>query len=165
MIIQTVTNKQPTAGQRCAALLLELHRLIGEGQGDSDQADRLRDEMDPLWDELDERERDRIRGLSEDLHGLREGTPTPLAMDRQAVRAWRGQAVAAYQQSQSGHVDDLLALLRRPYPAEVSVHVVRLLQARCWQRLGVPDVGLVFLQAAEQSLFSEIIGKDEAATA
>src|SRR5579871_3919230 len=141
MIIQTVTDEQPTAGQRCARLLLELHRRIGEGQGDSDQADRLRDEMDPLWDEMDERERRRIRGLSEDLHGLREGRPAPLPMDRQAVRAWRGQAVAAYQQSKTGNVDDLLALLRRPYPAEVPAHGIRLLQARCWRRWGVSEVG------------------------
>lgn len=165
MILQTVTGEQPTAGQRCASLLLRLHRVIGEGQGDSDQADRLRDEMDPLWEEMDERERDRIRGLSEDLHGLREGRPAPLPMDRQAVRAWWGQVVAAYQQSQSGSVDDLLALLRRPHPAEVPGHVVRLLQARCWQRVGVPEVGLVFLQAAEESVFSEIIGKEEVSIA
>jgi hypothetical protein len=165
MIIQTVTNEEQTAGQRCARLLLELHCLIGEGRGDTDQADRLRDEMDPLWDQLDERERDRIGGLSEDLHGLREARPAPLPMDHPAVRAWRGQALAAYQQSQGGNVDDLLALLRRPYPAEVPAHVIRLLQARCWQRLGVPAVALVFLQAAEQSLFSEILAKEEASTA
>jgi hypothetical protein len=165
MITQSTTGEQETAVQRCARLLSRLHGLIAEGQGDSDQADRLRDEMDPLWDEMDEHERDRIRGLSEDLHGLQEGKPAPVSMDRPAVGAWRRQILAGYQRSLSGDVDNLLGLLRGPYPSEVPAHVVRLLQSRCWQRLGVPDVGLLFLQAAEQSFFADILGKEEVSTA
>jgi hypothetical protein len=164
MTIPGTTDEQQTAAQRCARLILRLHRLIGEGQGDSDQADLLRDEMDPLWDEMDERERDRIRGLSEDLHSLREGKPAGVRMDREAVRAWRGRVSVGYQQSQSGDVDRLLGLLREPYPSEVPALVVRLLQARCWQRLGVPDLGLAFLHAAEQSLFEEMLGTEEVST-
>jgi hypothetical protein len=161
MTTPTIRDLRETAGQRCARLLLKLHRLIADRQGDSDQADLLRDEMDPLWDEMDERERDRIRGLSADLHALREGGPPQLRMDREAVRAWRAQALAGYQQAQSGNVDEWLVFLRRPFPRELPAHVPPFLQARCWEQLGVPEVALVFLQAAEQSLFSDILATDE----
>ena len=33
-------------------LLRELHRLIAEGKGDSDEAEELRDLMDDRWDQM-----------------------------------------------------------------------------------------------------------------
>lgn len=56
------------AFHRCAQLLQELHHLIAAGQDDSNEAEALRAEMDALWYAMDEAERDRFGGLSEDLY-------------------------------------------------------------------------------------------------
>ena len=61
------------AFHRCARFLQELHHLMTAGQDDSDEAEALRAEMDPLWYAMTEEERDRIGGLSEDLYILAEG--------------------------------------------------------------------------------------------
>lgn len=50
-------------------LLLRLHALDRRGELDSAEADALREEMDPLWAELDESERRLMADLSESLYG------------------------------------------------------------------------------------------------
>lgn len=57
---------------RAADLMVKLHQLISRGEGDSDAADAIRDEVDPLWDRLDARERELYRRLSMDLYNLHE---------------------------------------------------------------------------------------------
>ena len=42
-------------------LLLELHSAMAQGQGETEEADALRDAMDRPWVEMDPRERSRLR--------------------------------------------------------------------------------------------------------
>jgi Spy/CpxP family protein refolding chaperone len=53
------------------SLLRRLHALIAAGQGDSDEADALRDEMDAPWYAMTEEARERMGELSARLY--REG--------------------------------------------------------------------------------------------
>lgn len=49
-------------------LLKQLHRLISEGKGDTEEADALRDEMDTPWHSLSKEEIDRVNSLAADLY-------------------------------------------------------------------------------------------------
>src|SRR5262245_18001598 len=53
-------------------LLKELHHLIRDGQGDSDEADKIRDSMDWPERKLTREEHDRLKGLSADLYMLQD---------------------------------------------------------------------------------------------
>ena len=53
----------------------ELHRLAVDGNDESPEADAIRDATDKPWVALSEAERNRVRGLSEDLYSLIEPTP------------------------------------------------------------------------------------------
>ena len=52
------------------SMLKDLHRLIAEGKGDSDEADALREAMDVPWRALSSEEIDRLNRLSSDLYIL-----------------------------------------------------------------------------------------------
>jgi hypothetical protein len=65
--------------QEYVRLLRELHRLIAEGKGDSDEAEQLRDLMDDPWDRMSPEEIRRVRGLSADLYTLTDPQPPPPA--------------------------------------------------------------------------------------
>ena len=54
--------------------LRELHELIAVGEGDSEKADALREEMAADYRSLSAQEVERLNGLSEDLYGLSETT-------------------------------------------------------------------------------------------
>ena len=51
-----------------AALLRQLHVMISEGKGDSEEADDIRDEMDAPWELLTDEEHDKARELSIELY-------------------------------------------------------------------------------------------------
>src|SRR5438034_643962 len=57
--------------------LVRLHRLIAAGQGDSDAAEAVRDEMDLPWRKMSEREIALARDLSIDLYTISDPPPQP----------------------------------------------------------------------------------------
>jgi hypothetical protein len=126
-----------------ARLLLRLHALIAMGQGDSEEADAIRDRLDAPWDGLMEAEQDRLGGLSEDLYQLADHGPGTAAIAPEQRQAW-GQAFGAAFQKEDW--DRTLALLRRA-PAGVPADHVAFLQADCWERLGYLEVALRFRRA------------------
>lgn len=67
-------NTPESPAEEYARLLGKLHELITQGEGDSAEADAIRDEMDGPWYALTEQERERLNGLSEDLSAGAEGT-------------------------------------------------------------------------------------------
>src|SRR5437667_4209901 len=73
-----VTAERPF--QEYVELLRMLHDLIAAGQDESEEAEAMRADMDPLWHSMTEAERDRIGGLSEDFYLMREGGPRPAQM-------------------------------------------------------------------------------------
>ena len=98
-------------------LLLRLHDLIAKGQGDSPEADAVRDRMDGPWHALTEAEQELLGGLSEDLYALAEGNPRSVRMSAEERRQWGQEFRTAFE---AGAWDRALVLLRRP-PDDVPV--------------------------------------------
>lgn len=69
----SLTQDIPTGHYKeCARRLRQLHALIRSGDGDPDEADELRDEMDVYWNRMRPDERDLTGELSADLNALRD---------------------------------------------------------------------------------------------
>jgi len=122
--------------------LQKLNQLIGEGKGDDDEADAVRDEMDFLYRKLTGEERDRLRGLSADLYMLLDdeiferfdGTQEELRAAIQA--AWKKQ-----------ECETLLKLLRKG-PDYLSREGLASLRAHAYQSLGHLEIALAFEEYA-----------------
>ena len=71
--VEALTTQHPALAY--ARLLIEMHRLIGEGKGDGEEAEALAERMDAPWYAMTTQEQTRMRGLSADLHALRGGGP------------------------------------------------------------------------------------------
>jgi|GEM_PF-907384 len=127
-------------------LLIEVHRLIQEGKGDTDEADKVREQMNEPWYEMTDEEQKRLQWLSHDLYALAEGSVQPIAMapeERARYGSEWGRAYAARDW------DRALELLRHP-PRDIPLHYVAFIQARIWEHLGAPEAALAFMQAAER---------------
>jgi tetratricopeptide (TPR) repeat protein len=139
------------AFRRCARLLQELHRLIAAGRDEGEEAEALRAEMDPLWYAMSEEERDRIRGLTEDLYVLAEGGAKQAPMSPEEKAGWSAEATTVLSGMFAGRdVDAALKFLRRPVPDDRPRYIIPFLQARCWDRLGEGEIALLFLKEAER---------------
>ena len=142
-----------------ARLLIRLHELIAEGNGDSDEADIVRDQMEPSWYSMNYLEQDRVGSLSGDLYELSENGPKPLAMTAEERKAWGQEWKTAYE---AGDWDKVLDLLRRP-PLDVSRQDIFLLRGRAWEKLGDAEVAAVFMKEAERLGAASMVGADLAA--
>ena len=49
-------------------ILRALHEFMSRGEGDSDEADVVRDSMDPSWEQMTQDERTRAAEISEELY-------------------------------------------------------------------------------------------------
>lgn len=56
------------AERACRAALLKLHQMLLDGTDETEEADRIREDLEDCWREMTERARDRIRQLSVDLY-------------------------------------------------------------------------------------------------
>ena len=149
MAATTATTEQ--AFHRCAQFLQDLHRLIAAQQEESDEAEALRAEMDPLWYAMTAEEQGRLGGLSEDLHVLAEGGAKQVVMSSEENARWTAEANKVLPLIFTGQdVNAALKFLRRPSPADRLPHIVPFLQARCWERLGEEEVSLQFMKEAER---------------
>ena len=126
-------------------LLRRLHGLMAAGQGDAEEAEAARDEMDVSWRHLSEEERARLRGLSADLYMIEDdevfepgapGEQSPERLKADLEEAWRG-----------GRWEDLLALLRKGDFFGAPDRVARL-RARAYQELGHDEVARLFMEYA-----------------
>src|SRR5258708_38149147 len=91
-----------------ARLLTEMHRLIREGKGDSEEAEALADRMDAPWYAMTAQEQARMRGLSADLHALREGGPKRADMTPEQLATWQHDAGEAYTGGETADGDAAL---------------------------------------------------------
>jgi tetratricopeptide (TPR) repeat protein len=133
-----------------ARLLLEMHRLIDDGQGDSDEAEALADRMDAPWHAMTGLEQGRMRGLAADLNALREGGPRRLEMSPEQLAEWKRSMREVFNPADVGDSDAALDALRRPIPSTLPGPVIPFLQARCWERLGYLETALVFMKEADR---------------
>ncbi len=129
---------------QCEMLLKEVHRLIGEGKGDTDEADFIRDSMEEPEQGITPTEGARLRGLSADLYMLQddeiyepyEGTQEELRL--RLNDAW-----------EQGRYEAVLALLRKGTPF-LTPERVAYLRGRCYAALGHLETALLFLRYAAE---------------
>jgi hypothetical protein len=142
-----MTNRQPvemTEHYRAMARgVRELHQLAACGKDDSPEADAIRDATDQPWTKLSEAERDRVRGLSDDLYSL--------AQPRSAVEAMTSTAQAeldeVYAAMNDGAWDEALDLLRG-HQAHVEPALLSYLRGKIWLAAGDPPTAALFLEHA-----------------
>jgi len=122
--------------------LVRLHWHISQGQGDSDAADEVRDEMDLPWRRMSEDEIQLMSDLSVDLYSITDPPceVQPLqhefksslndVLDRQAYR-------------------DALGLVREN-AAQLDPSAAAFLRGVCWSGLGFPSAAAEFFMHAER---------------
>jgi hypothetical protein len=125
-----------------ARLLVQLHGLLAEGKGDTDEADAIRDQMDGPGYALTADEDARLGGLSEDLYALAEGGAKPNTASSGEKVQWANELKEAHAEQ---NWDRVLELLRRPLH-ESPPGMIPFMQARCWEKLGYLEIALLFIQ-------------------
>lgn len=127
--------------------LIELHRLIQQGQDESPQADLIRDALDDPLRALSENERIRAQWLSDDLYSVSKAeVAEPRPMSAEAQR----ELNEATEARRNGQWDRALGLLRAwqdfVLPAQLSY-----LRGAIWLGAGQPEVAAVFYAHAADS--------------
>jgi hypothetical protein len=132
-----------TARDQHEELLVQLHREMKEGRRDGERADQIGDEMNRLWAELDDRERELFDELSEDLY-LIEGKRlvAPLEEGETVESTWRRTAIAFKE----GRDRDTLALVRKL--SELYGRVVRMVEVAWTDSAALPSLRASGLPAA-----------------
>ncbi len=144
MIVNPASSIEPAYLQSLRGLL-RLHALSEAGEDKSPAADAVRDSLEYPWYAQSEVEKERIKGLSEDLYSISENSDQSLPMNPQAQRNLL-EAENAYR---AGEWDRALTLLRRwgKYlsPAELAFN-----RGNVWRKLGELEVAAVFYRRAAQ---------------
>jgi tetratricopeptide (TPR) repeat protein len=135
-----------SAGYRAMAHgIRELHRLLAEGKDDSPEAEAVRDATDGPWQTLSEVERDRVRGLSEDLYSLVEAPTTPLPATAEAQAALND----AFEARQRGDWDRALSRIRS-CATYFAPDLVSFFRGRTWLDAGDAETAALFLEHASR---------------
>jgi hypothetical protein len=144
--LQETANSQLllSAFQNYVLLLKDLHSLIAQGKGDTDEADRLRDSMDDFWDRLNPQEIQLARGLSTDLYTLVDSALQGQHVGQDEMVETCRLVGAAWNNKDWALVLELLRERPHPYPPSQ----VALMRADCWSNLGDPRTSQLFLQKA-----------------
>jgi tetratricopeptide (TPR) repeat protein len=124
--------------------LLQLHELEVQGQGDSPEADAVRDSLEGVWSLLSEIERKRLTGLSEDLYSLSEPVITK-EMNPQAQR----KLVEAYESRQSRNWDKTLEILRR-WGTHLDPALSAYVKGSTWMEAGDDATAVLFMKRASE---------------
>src|SRR5215472_13435269 len=107
-----------------ARLLRQVHELIAQGKGDTDEAEALADLMDAPRYAMTPAEQARMRGLSADLYALREGGPKRVDVSPERLAQWKDALRGAYRRGEVGDPDAALNFLRQPGPSELPAYVI-----------------------------------------
>lgn len=138
-----MTNPEQTPYSAYVHLLIRLHELIVQHLGEGPEADALRDEADLHWRSLTPQQIKRVRGLSEDLHSIREHLPEPIPhnnLSKQILHTW-----------DLGDWDGVLSLVRHN-PVWLRPYWIALLRSGCYEKLGDPEAAAVFKREAARLL-------------
>ena len=126
-------------------LLVRLHALIESGQGDSDQADAMRDLMDWPWYRMSPSEQEVARQLSADLYALHETEEKQHPRDAKVCTPGLASALSAA--SERGEYLKALQLIKSR-PSEISEERAAMLRGVCYEKMGLFDTGLEFFEHA-----------------
>jgi tetratricopeptide (TPR) repeat protein len=123
----------------------DLHALIASGKGDADEADEVRDRMDPLLREINGEEQARLDGLSADLYMLSGDEVLERSQySHLSVPDFRRELSEAQRWNDW---DSVLGLLRQR-PESVPIEAAAFMRFRAYQALGHLDASLLFLDYA-----------------
>ena len=140
----TITDND-AAYRGYVSLLLELHRLMKDGQSDSEEADRVREASESFWWKLSDEQQDRVTNLSEDLFSLE-------ATQSEADDGFHGYATEQAKQ----HLErlyseqnwrEILGILQQDADL-VTPDVASYYRGRGWIGLGELEAGILFLRDA-----------------
>ncbi len=127
--------------------LLRLNELIEAGRDEEAEGDAVRDEMDMQWYRMDDRQRERMDYLAVDLEHLAQAKGKPDYVGP-IDREWAKEYQVTWDIMTEAGADRVLALLRdRRAGLPSGNHIF--VQARNYERLGMPEVALSFYETAE----------------
>ncbi len=126
-------------------LLLELHRIIANGGLESEEADEVRDAMEPRWYRLTEAEIARLDVLSANLYMLSDNDiPRPVPSE-QRTKAYLEPRIR--QAQEAGDWDTVLALLRNG-PDYLTPDELAYQRSVAYRALGHCETALLFADYA-----------------
>src|SRR6266700_1979059 len=126
-------------------LLERLHSLIAAGNGDTDEAEAVRDDMEIAWRQLSPEELDRLDGLLGALYMLQyDEVFEPIDGDESAHETLNAELRAAWRQERW---EDVIRLLRKG-PPSMPMDEVAYLRANAYDQLGHVDAALLFMEHA-----------------
>ena len=127
--------------------ILDAHSAQSWNTEPMDIQEREDDELNDLWTEIDDRQRQRLWGLSSDLNSLRN---RETFVDSDWPPMTRAELAEAQRAAFEGKDwDKLLEFLRRP-PRFHSRDTVDYLRGRAWQEMGHPEVAVLFFDNASR---------------
>lgn len=139
--------------------ICDVHRSQAWNAGRTPEQEAEEDRLNELWEDLDERQQQRLWGLSADLNTL---------CDQEVVVSsdWPSLSEIALRQElnealSQGEWDRALELLRRP-PQVHSRDERDALRGRCWTGLGHADVAEMFMANAERLRISTATAEPKA---
>ena len=127
--------------------LMRLNELIAVGLDEDSEGDAVRDEMDMHWYRMDDRQRQRMRHLSVDLKQLSNAKEKPDYIGP-VDREWADELQLARKLPGIEGADRILAVLRDQRAGRPSGNFF-FIQAKQYERLGMPEVARAFYDAAE----------------
>lgn len=143
---------QSTPFDEYVRLLCALHELISAGQGDSEQADAIREAMDRPWHLLSSAEISRADWLSEDLYSL----DATSAREPSPESSGSSPGELLVQVVVSKDLDELLKLLRS-HADQLPFDRMACLRAFVWMSLQHPEPARLFLQGAAHAALRECV--------
>lgn len=124
--------------------LRELHRLTVAGRLDSPEADAVRDATDVPWEALDELEKKRLSGLSEDLYSI---TDSPRSETKESNPQAQARLADIAQANQIGDWNRVLELSRR-WGAYIEPSTLSYWRGAAWANAGDPETAEIFYKHA-----------------
>jgi hypothetical protein len=127
-------------------LLHELHAAIREGKDESEEGERLRDQMDEPASRLSSDEIDSVHGISGDFYSITDPLPTAIVprtpeVDADLAEASRAQASKDFNRA--------LDLLRRR-ASYLEPAALAYLRGRTWSEAGEDRIASLFLERAAE---------------
>ncbi len=143
-----ITPKLDVAYLRYAALTLRHHQLLSDDMDESEETERVEDELTELWDILDEVQRSSLSGLGSDLQWIRRnGELAPKARRPEEVSLEEWQTLNTVVKLQNWH-----AILHhlRVCGSRIQPDALALLRAEVWDELKQPEIAAPFHQFAQK---------------
>ncbi len=128
--------------------LVELHRLIREGQDDSPKGEAVRDALDAPLHALNRIEKERAEWLTIDLYSVSD-PPAPIPLKEMTPQAQQ-QLIEAYEALHNQEWDRALELLRK-WQERIAPALLSYMRGTIWGGAGYPEVAAYFYEHAKKT--------------